>query len=110
MQHAKEVVYVFWTCREKTEAKRVIYALLEKKWVACASILPEVESMYRWEGKIEHAHEVKVIFKTVSNHFDLICDYIIRHCSYQIPEVVQLKISQGNPFYLSWIFEETADV
>lgn len=43
MQHLKQVLYIFWTCREKIEAKRIIYALLEKKWVACASILPEFE-------------------------------------------------------------------
>ncbi len=104
---SKEVVYLFWTCREKGEAEKIIRALLEERLIACASLFPEVESMYRWEGKLEQSQEVKVILKTVSRHFQAIRDYILAHCSYEVPEIVQLNVSDGNPLYLSWVVQET---
>jgi periplasmic divalent cation tolerance protein len=102
-----DMIYIFWTCKDKEEAKKIIFGLLDKRLVACASILPEVESIYRWEGKIEEGKEVKVIFKTQSKCFDLICSYIIEKGSYQVPEVLQVDVAKGNPRYLSWVKEET---
>jgi periplasmic divalent cation tolerance protein len=87
MPAKKSIVYLFWTCRDKTEAKKIIYNLLEKHLIACASILPEVESIYRWEGKIEESREVKVILKTVPHHFDVSCQLaqIGPHCAASAP-------------------------
>ena len=102
------MIYIFWSCREKSEAKKIIHGLLDKRLIACASLLPEVESIYRWEGKIEMSQEVKVILKTASNHFEAIQNYIQTHCSYEVPEIIQVDIAQGNPQYLSWIAEETS--
>lgn len=66
MSSKKSIVYVFWTCRDRAEAKKIIYELLEKHFIACALIFPEIESIYRWEGKVEgEGREVKVILKTV---------------------------------------------
>lgn len=100
-------VYIFWTSPSKEEAKRIILELLERRLVACASILGQVESLYRWEGKIEQSDEVKVIFKTKSTHFKAIYTYIVQHGSYSVPEVLQIDIAQGNPDYLSWLSKET---
>ncbi|HSX10823.1 MAG TPA: divalent-cation tolerance protein CutA [Chlamydiales bacterium] len=97
------MIYIFWSCRDETEAKRVVYGLLEAHLIACASILPRVESIYHWEGKIEESQEVKVILKTTHNHYDTVQKYIQSHCSYEVPEIVQIDIADGNPTYLSWI-------
>ncbi|MDR3625101.1 MAG: divalent-cation tolerance protein CutA [Chlamydiales bacterium] len=101
------MIYIFWTCRNKIEAKKIIHGLLDKRLIACASIFPEVESIYRWEGKIEESFEIKVVFKTILKHFDTVQEYIRTECSYEVPEIVQVDISQGNPRYLSWVAEET---
>lgn len=77
--------------------------------IACASIFPGVESIYRWEGKVEEGIEVKVILKTVLRHFDEIQSYIQRDCSYEVPEILQVDIAQSNSRYLSWVAQETAD-
>jgi periplasmic divalent cation tolerance protein len=103
-----KVVYIFWTCRDQEEAKKIIYALVEQKWIACASIFPEITSIYRWEGKVEEGREVKIILKTVARHFDAVQGYIKAHGSYQVPEIIQLNVEQGNPDYLSWVKNETA--
>lgn len=101
------MIYIFWTCKNKTEAKEIIFGLLDKRLIACASLLPEIESIYRWEGKIEEGKEVKVILKTQVQHFDAICHYIVENGSYEVPEVVQVDVPKGHARYLSWIEEET---
>ncbi|MCI0381918.1 MAG: divalent-cation tolerance protein CutA [Chlamydiae bacterium] len=101
------MIYIFWTCQNKSEAKKIIHGLLEKRLIACASIFPEVESIFRWEGKIEESIEAKVILKTLIDHFEAIQSYIIANCSYEVPEILQVDITRGNPRYLSWIAEET---
>ena len=108
MTHQTALIYVFWTCRDKQEAKRIIHGLLDQRLIACASIFPEVESIYRWEGKIEESQEIKVILKTTSKHFDAVQSYIQMRCSYEVPEILQLDIIKGNPSYLSWVVQETS--
>jgi len=100
------MIYIFWTCRDKIEAKRIIHELLGRKLIACASIFPEIESIYRWEGKIEESREIKVILKTFPKHFDAIQKYIQAHCSYEVPEILQVDVAQGNPAYSAWVANE----
>jgi periplasmic divalent cation tolerance protein len=100
------MIYVFWTCRNKEEAKKIIHGLLEKHLIACASLFP-VESVYRWEGKIEEGQEIKVILKTQKEHFDAICSFIEQQGSYDVPEILQIDIMRGNPKYVTWITQET---
>ncbi|HSX25735.1 MAG TPA: divalent-cation tolerance protein CutA [Chlamydiales bacterium] len=94
------MIYIFWTCRNREEAKKIIFGLLDKHLIACASIFPEIESIYRWEGKIEEGKEVKVILEPI-------CSYILEKGSYEIPEILQVDVLKGNPRYLSWVKEET---
>ena len=108
MTHQTKLIYIFWTCRDKQEAKKIIHELLDQRLIACASIFPEVESIYRWEGKIEESQEVKVILKTSLKHFDSVQNYIQAHCSYEVPEILQVDVVQGNPRYLAWVAQETA--
>jgi periplasmic divalent cation tolerance protein len=103
-----DTIYIFWTCRNQPEARTIIHALLEQRLIACASLLPGITSIYRWQGKIEEGQEVKVILKTMATHFDTVQSYIRAHCSYEVPEIVQIDIAQGNPHYLSWVAEETS--
>jgi len=104
------MIYIFWTCRNSEEAKQIIHGLLDLRLIACASILPEVESIYRWEGKIEESKEAKVILKTQKERFATIQHYILTHCSYEIPEITLIDVIEGNPLYLAWVLEETVNV
>jgi periplasmic divalent cation tolerance protein len=90
------------------EAKKIVHGLLEKRLIACASIIPEVESIFRWSGQIEEAREVKVILKTVSRHFAAIRDCILSECSYDVPEITQIDITGGHLPYLTWVEQETS--
>ncbi len=105
-----DMIYIFWACRDKEEAKKIIHRLLEERLIACASIFPEVVSIYRWEGKIEENLEVKVILKSVASHFESIQNYILEEGSYEVPEILQVDISDGNPRYLAWVYENSKTI
>lgn len=107
MSNKVNMIYVFWSCGDKTEAKQVIYELLDQRLIACGSIFPKVESMYRWKGKIEESEELKVILKTRASHFNAIQTYIQSSCSYEIPEIVQVDILEASSSYLAWLLQET---
>ncbi len=100
------MIYVFWSCKDKTEAKKVIHKLLDERLIACASIFPEIESIYRWEGKTQEEKEVKVLLKTIPKNFEAIQDRIQKDCSYEVPEIVQVDITRGNPRFVTWIRDE----
>ena len=85
----------------------MVKGLLEQKLIACATMIPHVESMYHWEGKIEHGNEVKVILKTRESLFEKTRDYIEKNCSYDVPEIMEVKVERGNPRYQKWILDET---
>lgn len=101
------MIYVFWTCRDLEEGRRVARGLLERRLIACASLIPHVESIYRWEGKIEQGNEVKALLKTRRELFEGVREYIIEHCSYEVPEICEVHVERGNPPYLKWIMNET---
>lgn len=86
------MIYIFWSCRDKFEAKKIIHTLLDRQLIACASLIPGVESLYRWEGKIEESMEVKVILKTLPTHFNKIQSLILAEGSYSVPEILRVDI------------------
>ena len=100
------MIYIFWTCANKEEAERIVHELLEKKLIACASLFLGVQSIYRWQGKIEQSVEVKVQLKTTSAFFDAIEKVILEKGSYKIPEIVQIEASKVSSSYLSWLENE----
>jgi len=99
-------ILILWTCKELEEARRIAKALLEERLIACASILPAVESLFHWQGKIDLAEECKVFLKTDERHFEAIQKKILSRCSYEVPEILQIEIKQGNPAYLAWMQKE----
>lgn len=98
-----DTALILWTCATLEEARRICRELVEKKLVACANIIPHVESIYFWEGTVENGNEAKVFLKTLDSHFEQVRDYIKEHCSYDVPEVSKIAIDAGNPDYLNWV-------
>lgn len=98
-----EPVCIFWTCGNLDEARKVARMLVEEGLVACANIIPWVESIFLWEGKIDTVQETKVIFKTVKERFDAVQKKIKENARYEVPEILMLPIDEGNPEYLEWM-------
>ena len=102
----KSYIQIQWTTASLSEAEEIAKALLSKKWVACAQILPSITSFYLWEGEMQEAKEVKVFFKTKESFFAKIAAFIIENASYEIPEIAQIPIGSANQEYIDWL-EET---
>lgn len=83
-------------------------ALVEKRLAACVNLMPGVRSVYRWEGKIEHAQEILLLIKTTTDRFDAVKDHIVSAHPYGLPEVIALDVVAGLDRYLDWVHSETA--
>src|SRR5277367_1254222 len=98
-----EYLTVFSAFGDAETARKAGHALVEEKLAACANIVPGIESIYHWKGKIETSAEVLVVFKTTREKYGA---FEIRLCElhpYEVPEIVALEIAAGLPAYLDWI-------
>ena len=100
-------VVVFITVGSREEARRIADALVGQRKAACVNIVPEVNSIFRWEGKTEDESEILLVVKTRMELFTEVVDLVKGIHSYEVPEIIALPIVDGNPDYLSWISEET---
>ena len=99
---------IYITAGDEDEARRIGRALVEEKLAACVNILPiKIKSIYRWEGDIKENGEVAMFVKTKDELADKVIDRVKELHSYEVPCIVSLPITKGNPDYLRWIEEST---
>lgn len=98
-----ESVMVLITASSGEEATRLAEMLVGAHLAACVQILPEMESIYRWQGNIERANEVLLIAKTARAKFALLEREVRNLHSYETPEIVAVPIIEGSPAYLEWL-------
>ena len=97
------LIQIQWTCGSLDEARKVSRYLVQEKLVACANIIPWVESTYLWNEKLCIEQETKVIFKSVKSNFDGVKKIILENCKYEVPEISSCEIHQVNEEYGQWI-------
>ena len=98
---------VLTTAGSSQEAEKIAGALVERRLAACVNIIPQIQSVYRWEGKVERAAEWLLLIKTRAEVFARLRDAIKELHSYEVPECIMLKIGEGAEAYLRWIAEST---
>jgi periplasmic divalent cation tolerance protein len=98
---------VLTTAGSQEEARKMAHALVERRLAACVNIVPHVESIYRWHGKIETAEEWLLLIKTQAELFERVRDAVKELHSYDLPECVMLEVSAGSQEYLTWIEKNT---
>jgi periplasmic divalent cation tolerance protein len=86
-------------------AHRISNQLVSERLAACANILPSVESIYRWKGKIESANETLVLFKVSGDRQSVFQDKLRSVHPYDVPEIIFLPVANGLPEYLQWVEE-----
>jgi periplasmic divalent cation tolerance protein len=105
---ADEALLVLCTFPDPDTAARIARQLVDQKCAACANLLPAVESIYWWEGKVENAQETLVLFKTSRASYPALEATLRELHPYDVPEIIALPIEQGLPKYLSWVSENCA--
>jgi periplasmic divalent cation tolerance protein len=96
-------ILVLTTASSKDEARKIGRALVEGLLAACVNIVPQVGSIYRWEGEVEEAEEWLLMVKTTRTAFERVRDAISEHHSYDVPECIAVPIESGSAAYLNWI-------
>lgn len=91
------------TAPDLKTARRLARAALEARLIACANLIPRVESHYWWQGKIERGTEVLLILKTTSRFLVKLEKLIVSNHPYDTPEFIVVPINGGNRRYLNWI-------
>jgi|SRR6185295_19324579 len=98
-----DAIVVFITAASGEEASRLAEMLVGAHLAACVQILPEIESVYRWQGKIERQAEVLLLAKTTMGKFDELEREVRALHSYDTPEIVAVPVTVGSAPYLEWL-------
>ncbi len=98
-----ENILILCTINNIDKAKEISKTLLEEKLVACVNIIPNLTSLYRWDGKICEDSEYLMILKSRSDLFAEVKDKITELHPYEVPEIISVDIKDGNNAYLDWL-------
>ena len=100
-----EVVLVLSTFPDAETARRVAREIVELRLAACGNVLPQVHSVYRWQGKIESGDEALAIFKLSANRYPEFETKLRSLHPYEVPEIIFFPSSGGLPEYLRWVVD-----
>lgn len=106
MPHTDAIV-VLTTLASPDEAHQFVRTLLERRLIACGTLLPGAKSLYRWQGKIAEEQEVVVLLKTRAARLDTLRTAFTELHPYKVPELLALPVEAGLEKYLAWINAET---
>jgi periplasmic divalent cation tolerance protein len=101
------VAVVYTTIDNVQDARKIAHTLVEEQLVACVNIIPKIESIYRWKGKIENDNECILIAKTTDKNVKKTIQKIKELHTYELPDIVVLPIIGGLKDYLNYIQDET---
>ena len=94
-------------CSSRDEAREIARGLVESGLAACVNIIANIGSIYRWQGEIVDTSECQLQIKSSPMKREAIKQYIVEHHSNDIPEIINVPISDGNVDYLAWVLETT---
>jgi len=98
-------VVVLTTAGSEREAKTIAEALIAAELAACVSLFP-MQSVYRWQGNVQHEAEWQLVIKTRLTRFEALSKKVKELHSYETPELIVLPIVTGSAAYLSWMGEQ----
>ena len=99
--------FLYVTAGSEEEALAIGRALVEDRLASCANVLPGTTAVYWWEGAVQDDREAVLIVKTRLDLMEELTDRVCKLHSYDLPCVVGLPLSEGNPEYLAWVRAET---
>ena len=103
-----QAIAVFITAPNSEEAAQLAEMLVDKRLAACVQVMREMNSVFRWQGKVEWQREVLLVAKTLSSKFAELEREVTKLHSYETPEIVAFAITNGSRPYLEWLAAEVS--
>ncbi len=107
MAEKNKYLLVISNCPDSISATNIAQDLVSAKLAACANIIPGVESLFSWTGKVDKANEHMLIVKTTAACYDAVEQRIKNLHPYTLPEIIAIPIHTGSAEYLHWISTNT---
>ena len=102
-----DAVAILCTAPDAASAERIAEALVAERLAACVNLVPDLTSIFRWQGKVRRENEVLLVIKAPRTRFDAIAARVKALHPYTVPELIALPIDAGTPDYLAWLTENT---
>ena len=103
-----DAIVVLITAASREEADRIARRLVEDQLAACATIVPQVRSLFMWEQKLSQEDEVLLLVKSRRTRFAQLAEAVKQLHSYSVPEIIALPVVMGAADYLRWVSESTS--
>jgi periplasmic divalent cation tolerance protein len=101
-----DYIIVFITVPALEEAREIAKVLVEERLAACVSIIPQIISTYRWQGKVTEYSEAKLLVKTKSELFEKLSNRVKKMHSATLPEIISIRVDKATDDYKMWMFDE----
>lgn len=101
-------IVILVTAANNKEAGKIAAALIKDKLAACVNIIENIHSLFRWQGKVDHAKETLLIIKSRKALEHKLIKKVKSLHSYEVPEIIALPIISGDKKYLEWLNESTS--
>jgi periplasmic divalent cation tolerance protein len=101
--NSAEAIVVLMTVANREEAVRIAEMLITAHLAGCVQILPEIQSIYRWQGEVARESEVLLLAKTTSDRFEELDRRVREIHSYETPEIIALPVMRVSAPYLKWL-------
>ena len=107
MPDRPEAILILTTAGDDEQAHKIAAHLVENRLAACVNIIPHIQSVYQWEGKLVREEESLLLCKTRPERFEEVRAAIRELHTYEVPEVISFDVPHGDEAYLSWLREWT---
>jgi periplasmic divalent cation tolerance protein len=104
-----EIIIVFVTVPGLREGSRISKAILTSRLAACVNVIPGVQSIYKWKGKIVQEKEAMLVLKTTRLRYRKLEQKIKELHPYEVPEVIAIPLICGSSQYVEWVTREVAN-
>ena len=99
----KDIVVILSTAPDADTANRLAQGLVENRLAACVNIMPDIRSIYRWQGTVQNESEIMMVIKSTQQSFAAVETWLQEHHPYDEPELLALPVGQGSNTYLDWV-------
>ncbi len=104
-----KTLVIISTAGSEREGWKIGRKLVESRLAACVNVIPKVRSFFYWEGKVRGEQEVILVIKTMQKQFRKIINEIKKIHTYEIPEIISLRVDGGEEKYLNWVKKSVSE-